>query len=96
MKIGFIGLGAMGAAIAANLVRAKHEVRVWNRSAEKARPLIDAGAVPVMPPMDMFWGDRYGWVRDPFGHVWALCTVLEVLTAEEVEKRMAQFSKEAR
>ncbi len=57
---------------------------------------IDAGAVPVMPPMDMFWGDRYGWVRDPFGHVWALCTVLEVLTAEEVEKRMAQFSKEAR
>jgi 3-hydroxyisobutyrate dehydrogenase-like beta-hydroxyacid dehydrogenase len=50
MKIGFIGLGAMGAAIAANLVRAKHEVRVWNRSAEKARPLIDAGAVPAASP----------------------------------------------
>jgi 3-hydroxyisobutyrate dehydrogenase-like beta-hydroxyacid dehydrogenase len=44
MKIGFIGLGAMGAAIAANLVRARHDVLVWNRSAEKARPLIDAGA----------------------------------------------------
>ncbi|MGO9514981.1 MAG: NAD(P)-dependent oxidoreductase [Steroidobacteraceae bacterium] len=45
MKIGFIGLGNMGAAIAANLVRARHEVALWNRSAEKARALIDAGAV---------------------------------------------------
>ena len=42
MKIGFVGLGRMGAAIAANLVRARHEVTVWNRSAEKARPLIEA------------------------------------------------------
>ncbi len=44
MKIGFIGLGNMGAAIAGNLVRAKHDVAVWNRSSDKARPLTDAGA----------------------------------------------------
>jgi 3-hydroxyisobutyrate dehydrogenase-like beta-hydroxyacid dehydrogenase len=50
MKIGFIGLGAMGAAIAANLVRARHDVLVWNRSAEKARPLTDAGAVSAASP----------------------------------------------
>jgi PhnB protein len=31
----------------------------------------DAGASVTMPPDDMFWGSRYGRVRDPFGHVWA-------------------------
>lgn len=50
MKIGFIGLGHMGAAIAANLVRASHELIVWNRSAEKARPLIDLGAAAAASP----------------------------------------------
>jgi hypothetical protein len=40
----------------------------------------------------MFWGDRYGWVRDPFGHVWALTTVKEVLPPREVEQWMAGFS----
>jgi 3-hydroxyisobutyrate dehydrogenase-like beta-hydroxyacid dehydrogenase len=44
MKIGFVGLGRMGAAIAANLVRAGHDVAVWNRSAGKAGPLVEAGA----------------------------------------------------
>lgn len=44
MKIGFIGLGNMGAAIAANLVRAGHEVAVWNRSAAKAQSLVGLGA----------------------------------------------------
>jgi 3-hydroxyisobutyrate dehydrogenase-like beta-hydroxyacid dehydrogenase len=50
MKIGFIGLGHMGAAIAANLVRASHEVAVWNRSADKARPLIELGATLAASP----------------------------------------------
>jgi 3-hydroxyisobutyrate dehydrogenase-like beta-hydroxyacid dehydrogenase len=50
MKIGFIGLGNMGAAIAANLVRAHHDVAVWNRSAEKARNLVNAGAVLATNP----------------------------------------------
>jgi 3-hydroxyisobutyrate dehydrogenase-like beta-hydroxyacid dehydrogenase len=44
MKIGFVGLGRMGAAIAANLVSARHDVAVWNRSSEKTRPLVAAGA----------------------------------------------------
>jgi 3-hydroxyisobutyrate dehydrogenase-like beta-hydroxyacid dehydrogenase len=44
MKIGFIGLGRMGAGIARNLLQAGHQLTVWNRSPQKARPLLDAGA----------------------------------------------------
>ena len=33
---------------------------------------VAAGATAVMPPAEMFWGDRYGQVRDPFGVVWAM------------------------
>jgi PhnB protein len=53
---------------------------------------LDNGAVPAMPPMDVFWGDRYGWVRDPFGHMWALSAVREVLSPDQVRARMRQFS----
>ncbi len=44
MKIGFIGLGNMGAAMAANLLKAGHEVTVYNRTAERAQPLVTQGA----------------------------------------------------
>lgn len=44
MRIGFIGLGQMGSGMAANLVRAGHELRVYNRSADKAGPLVELGA----------------------------------------------------
>jgi 3-hydroxyisobutyrate dehydrogenase-like beta-hydroxyacid dehydrogenase len=50
MRIGFLGLGNMGAAIAANLVRARYDVAVWNRSANKASALIEAGAVLAPTP----------------------------------------------
>jgi PhnB protein len=56
------------------------------------RQAVDHGAVPALPPTDMFWGDRYGWIRDPFGHVWALSTVKEVLTPEEMEGRLRGFA----
>jgi 3-hydroxyisobutyrate dehydrogenase-like beta-hydroxyacid dehydrogenase len=44
MKIGFIGLGRMGSAMAENLLKAGHDVTVFNRSPEKGRPLVDLGA----------------------------------------------------
>jgi len=44
MKVGFIGLGRMGAGMASNLIRAGHEVTVYNRSPEKMAPLRDLGA----------------------------------------------------
>jgi len=50
MKIGVAGLGAMGAAIAARLIEVGHQVSVWNRSADKAKPLAAAGAMVVATP----------------------------------------------
>ena len=44
MKVGFIGLGHMGAAMAANLVKAGHEVTVYNRTSAKMQPLVEQGA----------------------------------------------------
>ncbi len=55
---------------------------------------VDAGATATMPPMEMFWGDRFGMLIDPFGHVWSLTTVKEELTPEEVERRMAELMKQ--
>ncbi len=37
---------------------------------------------------EMFWGERYGIVRDPFGHHWALCTRREMLGPDEVAERV--------
>ena len=50
MQIGFIGLGNMGAPIAANLLRAGHDVAVWNRTRAKAKALVDAGAAWAPTP----------------------------------------------
>jgi 3-hydroxyisobutyrate dehydrogenase-like beta-hydroxyacid dehydrogenase len=47
MDIGFIGLGTMGSRIAANLVKAGHKVRVWNRSRAPVEALARVGAQPV-------------------------------------------------
>lgn len=55
---------------------------------------VDEGGIPALPPTSMFWGDRYGWLRDPFGHVWALNQVQEVLTPEEVQERLRGFAAE--
>ena len=49
---------------------------------------VDAGASVVMPVQDMFWGDRYGIVVDPFGHQWQIATHKEDLTPEEMQRRM--------
>jgi len=50
MKIGFLGMGQMGAGIASNLLKAGHEVVVWNRSQAKAQPLIALGATRAATP----------------------------------------------
>jgi uncharacterized glyoxalase superfamily protein PhnB len=58
---------------------------------------VTAGAVVKMPLTDMFWGDRYGQLVDPFGHVWAVATHKEDVSPEEMQKRgramMAQMGK---
>jgi PhnB protein len=50
---------------------------------------VAAGAKLAMPPQDMFWGDRFGRVTDPFGHGWAIATHKEDLTPEEIARRAA-------
>jgi len=52
MQVGFIGLGLMGSEIASNLIKAGHQVTIWNRSAEKAAPLVAAGATLAASPAE--------------------------------------------
>jgi 3-hydroxyisobutyrate dehydrogenase-like beta-hydroxyacid dehydrogenase len=52
MRIGFIGLGSMGAGMAGILIKGGHEVTVWNRSPEAARPLAEQGAKVAGKPVD--------------------------------------------
>lgn len=48
-----------------------------------------AGAEAKMPPTDMFWGDRYAVVRDPYGHSWSIATRKEDLSGDEITERAA-------
>ena len=48
----------------------------------------EAGATVKMPPMDMFWGDRYGVVVDPFGHQWSIATHQRDLTPQQMMEGM--------
>lgn len=49
-----------------------------------------AGAKVEMPLADMFWGDRYGRLMDPFGHSWSMATHKEDVAPEEMQKRMKE------
>lgn len=51
------------------------------------RRAVEAGATETMPPENMFWGDRFGTVTDPFGHAWQIATHVEDLTPEEMAAR---------
>ena len=58
---------------------------------------VAAGAQPRVPLMDMFWGDRYGRVVDPFGYEWALATHKEDVSPEEMGQRaLAFFAKQSK
>ncbi|GAB3793063.1 NAD(P)-dependent oxidoreductase [Dyella agri] len=57
MKVGFLGLGAMGAAMATNLLKAGHEVTVWNRSPAATQPLAALGAAVAPTPAEATHGD---------------------------------------
>ena len=51
-----------------------------------------AGATARMPVADMFWGDRYGQVDDPFGHRWAIATHVRDLSAEQIQEAMREMA----
>ena len=49
---------------------------------------VDAGATLLMPVQDMFWGDRYGLVVDPYGHKWSIATHKHDLTPDQMRSGM--------
>ena len=52
---------------------------------------VSAGAKVTMPVADMFWGDRYGKLEDPFGHHWSVATHLRDMTPAEIQKSMPKM-----
>lgn len=61
--------------------------RVFNQA-------VSAGATVVMPLMDALWGDRYGQLKDPFGHIWSIATHQQDLSQEEIQKAGESVMKE--
>ncbi len=51
---------------------------------------LDAGCSVRMPLADMFWGDRYGMVQDPFGHLWSIATHVRDVSPEEIRAAAAK------
>lgn len=56
---------------------------------------VAAGAQVIMPVADMFWGDRYGVLKDPFGHQWSVATHVRDVSPEEIAAAMGSALPEA-
>jgi uncharacterized glyoxalase superfamily protein PhnB len=83
--MGMLGPKALGGT-AVTLHLKVDDVDAWAARAQAA------GATVVLPVADMFWGDRYGIVEDPFGHRWSMATPYRdtPLTEEELKKAAAE------
>lgn len=57
---------------------------------------VKAGAESTMPVTDMFWGDRVGMFRDPFGHFWSVAAHVRDLTPEQVKQGAEEFYSKSR
>lgn len=53
---------------------------------------VAAGAKITMPVEDMFWGDRYGQIEDPFGHHWSVATPKRTVSIEEAQEAVRKMS----
>jgi PhnB protein len=58
--------------------------KLWNQA-------VNAGAKPTMPLENQFWGERYGKLQDPFGHIWSVAMVVKMTEDEKEAKRQAAF-----
>lgn len=86
-EMGAKGPKALGGSPVSLYVYVENVDAAWDRA-------IKAGATSVMPLADMFWGDRTGWLEDPFGHKWALAQHVKDLTPEEIQKGQEAFFAE--
>src|SRR5207249_12271576 len=66
-------------------VYSKDVDKLWNQA-------VAAGAKASMPLEDQFWGERYGKLQDPFGHIWPVAMVVKMSDAEKEAKRQAAFA----
>ncbi|HKH70221.1 MAG TPA: VOC family protein [Vicinamibacterales bacterium] len=55
---------------------------------------VEAGATVLMPVADQFWGDRYGILRDPFGHRWSIASRIEDLSPKKLQDRAKSWVKD--
>lgn len=78
--------GSLGPrAIQGSPVTIHHYVADVDATVEQA---VKAGATVMMPPADMFWGDRFATLDDPFGHHWSIATQVRALTAAQIAAAM--------
>ena len=70
-----------GTSVSLHLQVANAEL-VWTQA-------LRAGAVPIIPLAEQFWGELYGRLKDPFGHEWTIAQQLRILGNDEVEKAAA-------
>ena len=57
---------------------------------------VSAGATVLYPVTDMFWGDRLGTIKDPFGHFWCIATRTKIVPPEEMEKLAKEFTSKTK
>ena len=82
----------MGCRAPASVGSVTSSLYVYVEDVDKAfRRAVEAGARSLMPPTDMFWGDRFGQVEDPSGHRWGLATHKEDPSPEEMARRQQEF-----
>lgn len=66
-------------------INSKDVDKLWNQA-------LNAGAKPTLPLENQFWGERYGKLQDPFGHIWSVSMPVEMSEREKEAKRQAAFA----
>lgn len=88
-------LAGSGRAQEGQVLSPRIELLIYTDDVDRSfRRAVDAGARVIMPLTNVFWGDRYGRVMDPFGQVWSLAKRVEHLTVEQVVERARNWVPE--
>ena len=66
-------------------INSKDVDKLWNQA-------LNAGAKPTLPLENQFWGERYGKLQDPFGHIWSVSMPVQMSEREKEAKRQAAFA----
>lgn len=89
-------LGSPGMSAPEKLGAASGSMNLYLQDVDAAfKQAVEAGASVMMPVGDMFWGDRYGLIKDPFGQVWGISTHIKDMTEAEMAKASEEFFAQA-